>query len=263
MGRLWTGPLFEEGQILMIGDIAHKFRQAEKKLILLDYDGTLVNFSHHPEGAAPDEKLINTLERLGNTPGTRIVIITGRKSESIDAFLGHLPLDMVAEHGAFLKASGSWIAWKSPDIKWRDEIKAILEIYVSLCPGSFLEEKKYTLTWHYRSAGEDEGQARSQELISELGGRNDETFRVIDGNKIVEATACDVDKGRAALELIREGRYDIVLCIGDDRTDEDMFMALQGMESCFTIKVGPGPTVAKNKLKDVTEVLHFLEELSE
>lgn len=246
----------------MLGDVIYKFRQAKKKLVLLDYDGTLVNFSPDPEGTAPDERLLKILAQLGKEADTRVVIITGRRSESIDSFLGHLPLDMVAEHGAFLKASGSWTTRKGPDTPWMDEIKAILQKYVPLCPGSFIEVKKYTVTWHYRGSGEDEGRARSRELISELSGPGrGGKFRVIDGNKIVEATACDIDKGRAALELIREGQYDIVLCIGDDRTDEDMFVALKELENCFTIKVGPGTTVAKNKLKDVAEVLHFLEQL--
>jgi trehalose 6-phosphate synthase/phosphatase len=244
-----------------ISGLIKKFRSAEKRLVLLDYDGTLVNFETTPEAAAPGERLLKILQKLCLKPGTKVAVISGRPKKSIDSFIGHLPLNIVAEHGAVMKINGTWIETTDSDMSWKKEILALLEKYCNVCNFSFIEEKHFSVCWHYRMVEEKTGWETSRKLILELAAKP-HNFKVMDGNKVVEILVKNADKGTAALEMVGMGKYDFVLALGDDKTDEDMFGALAALENCHTVKVGSGSTLAKHKLVNVPEVLLFLEQLS-
>ncbi|MGN6567651.1 MAG: bifunctional alpha,alpha-trehalose-phosphate synthase (UDP-forming)/trehalose-phosphatase, partial [Flavipsychrobacter sp.] len=77
-----------------------RYMYAQKRLLFLDYDGTLVPFTRRPEDAFPDTEVLRTLERLGNDIKNNVVVISGRDKATLDKWLGHLPLNIVAEHGA-------------------------------------------------------------------------------------------------------------------------------------------------------------------
>jgi trehalose 6-phosphate synthase/phosphatase len=249
---------------MTIADLIKKYRRAKNKLILLDYDGTLVNYTPVPKEATPDERLLGIIAKLNMKQGNRVIVITGRESTSIDSFLGHLPIEIIAEHGAASKTGNAWESRIENDLNWITGVRDVFEKYVLSCPGSFIENKKYSITWHYRLCDENGGWTKSRELIKELSkttGKDD--LKIIDGNKVVEVTMAGVSKGAAAIQLINQKKYDFVLAIGDDKTDEEMFGALVGFENCYTIKVGAGETLAKHKLVNVPEVLLFLEQLTE
>ena len=79
------------------------------------------------------------------------------------------------------------------------------------------------------------------------------------GKKIVEISSVHVSKGAAVSRILSEKDYDVVLCVGDDLTDESMF-ALNG-ENLITIKVGEGPTRAKCRVADPAALRQFLEDV--
>src|SRR5690606_2010257 len=81
-------------------NIIEQYRSAHKKLFLLDYDGTLVDFKSNIEAASPDEELYEILNKLIKNQNTRVLIISGRNHETLEQWFGHLDLDMIAEHGA-------------------------------------------------------------------------------------------------------------------------------------------------------------------
>ena len=87
------------------------YHQSKKRLILLDYDGTLQPIVRHPEDAKPSRKILNALERLGSDKRNEVVIISGRDKPTLETWLGHLPVTLVAEHGAFLHKAG-WKNWR-------------------------------------------------------------------------------------------------------------------------------------------------------
>jgi trehalose 6-phosphate synthase/phosphatase len=131
------------------------------------------------------------------------------------------------------------------------------------CPGSFLEEKEYSLAWHYRNAEEDKGNKYSRKLISTLSsGIHTRNLRIIDGNKVVEVTAAGVSKGNAVKSLLTENDYDFILCAGDDRTDEDMFFMLRKYDQAVTIKIGGGETLARHRTEDPRTFLSLLGHLA-
>jgi trehalose 6-phosphate synthase/phosphatase len=247
----------------VIEKIQNDFKKAEKRLILLDYDGTLSPFAKLPGEAKPDVKLISFLKELSNDPHNEVVIISGRDAETLQNWLGHLDLNFVAEHGVFTKfRTGEWESQTSVPEEWKEQIRPMLETYVTRCAGSMIEEKKHTLSWHYRNTHPELGFVRSRELLNNLMQLiANKPVQVIDGNKVIEVRLAGLDKGVTALRIFEQYSPDFTLCIGDDTTDEDMFKALSGKG--YTIKIGTGTTSADYNILTQAEVLPFLKELTD
>jgi len=241
--------------------IQRHYHGAKNRLLLLDYDGTLVPFSRIPSEAAPDNAVRDLLGRLAADPKNHVVIISGRDVTSLDRWLGQLPVTLVAEHGASFKMrNAGWQQLVSVSDLWKDEIRRVMQLFVLRCAGSFVEEKTNTIAWHYRNTQTGLGFSRSRELLNTLSQLiQNTTLQVIDGNKVVEVRIGGFDKGATALKIINEMDPDFVLCMGDDTTDEDMFKALEG--EAYTIKVNNGASSAQYTILSQQQVLPLLQSL--
>jgi trehalose 6-phosphate synthase/phosphatase len=230
---------------------------------LLDYDGTLVRHLEDAGKAYPSYELIEVLTRLINRPQTKVVIITGRSQNDIEKFVGHLPIDIIAEHGAIFKENNVWGTLGIETAFWKNRMSPILYNITLQCPESSIEEKDCSLTWHYRKSDPELGYSCSRKLIGTLNqliGHYD--LKIIDGNKVVEIMSSDIGKGKAVKNLVEKKKYNYILSIGDDRTDEEMFEFLLPYKNATTIKVGTGETSAKYRLDNVECVMLFLERVS-
>jgi trehalose 6-phosphate synthase/phosphatase len=238
-----------------------EYNAAEKRLMLLDYDGTLAPFSRIPSEATPSKYLIEQLEMMASDPKNEVVVISGRDEKTLHSWLGKLPISLVAEHGASIRFKGSeWRKQFNIQQGWKDRIRPIMELFTSRCAGSLVEEKENTLAWHYRNTISDLGFTRSRELINAISQLISNTsLQVIDGNKVVEVRQSGVDKGTTAMKLVNNFSPNFVFCIGDDATDEDMFNILRN--KAFTIKIGNGATAAEYNILQQTEVLPLLSNL--
>ena len=115
------------------------YSKSKARLILLDYDGTLVHFAEKPEKAKPAEELLKLLTSLAHNVKNEIVIISGRDRETLDKWFGHLDIGLVAEHGVWIKERGKeWETIEPLENDWKKEILPVLEVYVDRTPGSFL-----------------------------------------------------------------------------------------------------------------------------
>jgi trehalose 6-phosphate synthase/phosphatase len=234
---------------------------AGNRLIFLDYDGTLMPFTRDPKRTQPDAELLQLLQQLTQDTRNRVVIISGRDHQTLGNWLGHLALDMIAEHGIWLRLhEAGWEMIQQLDNAWKEEIRPVLESYVARTPGSLLEEKDFALVWHYRKVEQSLGETRSGELGSYLrylvANRN---LQVMEGDKIVEVKNVEVNKGIAARRWLEDYPAGFVIAIGDDRTDEDTFLAMP--ESACTIKVGSTRSAARYHLNGVADVRHLLRDL--
>jgi trehalose 6-phosphate synthase/phosphatase len=244
-------------------ELIEKYKKATNKLVLLDYDGTLVNYELIPDNARLSEHLFDILIKLIDKPQTKVFIISGRGHNDIDRLLDHLPIDIIAEHGAMIKESGVWKNQIIDNNLWKKTIIPVLNRITSACPESFVEEKNFSLTWHYRSADTQRGYAYSRELIHILEKIvHSYNLKILDGNKVVEVLTNKIGKGKAVKELLEQDNYDFILSIGDDATDEEMFEFLLHNANAFTIKVGIGDTYAKNKLASIDDVVLLLKQLA-
>ncbi len=237
------------------------YRNSKKRLLLLDYDGTLVSFSSNPDMAVPGEELLKLIEALCNQEGNDVFLISGRSSSWLEQYFGFLPINLIAEHGARYKwKNGNWITDVQTHNEWKGQVHNIMEMYVRRCANSLVEEKDYSMVWHYRNANIDQGKLRSSELISELNDyiRN-RHLQVLMGNKIVEVRQSGINKGSFIKKIIEKDNYDYIFAVGDDRTDEDMFKELITTKNTFTIKVGPEASYAKYNLHTPQMVISLLQ----
>jgi trehalose 6-phosphate synthase/phosphatase len=243
------------------------FTASPSRLLLLDYDGTLVSFAGRAEGAQPDDGLLDLLGRLASEPANRVVVISGRDHATLEKWVGSTGVDMVAEHGARVRHSGqtSWQILGEPfDHEWRQQIRPVLEVYVDRTPGAYVEDKGSSLVWHYRRAEPELGSLRAKELMENLESYLANTpLHVMQGNKVVEIKQSNINKGRAAVRFLHgDADYAFVMAVGDDVTDEDVFVSLP--EEAWTIKVGRSTqTYARFYLPDSWAVRDLLEDLLE
>jgi trehalose 6-phosphate synthase/phosphatase len=186
------------------------------------------------------------------------VVISGRDRDTLDQWLGDLPLNLVAEHGAFFRfRSGEWETAIHPEQEWKNIIRPILDLYVDRTPGSFVEEKKSALVWHFRKSEPDLAKLRTQELKDALIMLTTNlNIGVYEGNKIVEVKPVSINKGQAVWPWLEKQEWPFIFCAGDDYTDEDMFTALP--EHAISCKIGSGPSNAKFRLGSPKQLRTFL-----
>jgi trehalose 6-phosphate synthase/phosphatase len=244
------------------GTLLEKYRRANRKLILLDYDGTLVPFNVDPMKAKPTRILYELFHTLSFHEKNEIVLISGRNKATLDEWFGDLEIGLVAEHGVWIKRRGAaWEMIEPLDAGWKEEIRPILDFYVVRTPGSFVEEKDYSLVWHYRNVDIELAHARTRELVDEIVQLTANLdLQVLEGNKVIEVKNSGINKGRAAQRWIESDGWEFIMAVGDDITDEDIFRILP--ESAFSIKVGVTPSKAKYNVESYKDVLGLLSSLS-
>jgi len=243
--------------------LVQQYRSARHAAMLLDYDGTLVPFVDDPRLARPDPELLDLLRPLGAEPATKVVIVSGRPRRDLDEWFGHLPVDLVAEHGVWLRHKDEqWRMLRTLTTEWKERVRPILLLYVDRLPGAVLEEKEFSLAWHYRRADPEQGPIRAKELLDDLAGytRNIDV-QVLEGNKVIEIRNTGVTKGTGAMEWVTSYSPDFILAIGDDWTDEDLFRALP--PAAFSVRVGLANTAARYFLPSHGSVRRVLRELGE
>ncbi|RYG09735.1 MAG: trehalose-phosphatase, partial [Chitinophagaceae bacterium] len=184
--------------------------------------------------------------------------VSGRRHETLESWFGHLKVDLIAEHGAWQRNGD--LQWHSLPLltdQWKQEIKSILETYVDRTPGSFIEEKSYSLVWHYRKVEEGLGDLRANEIDSNLRMMAaDKGLQLMPGNKVIEFKNVEVNKGKATLNWLYGNNPDFILALGDDHTDEDIFKVLP--DDAISIKIGGNISAAKYFLTDHKEVRKLL-----
>jgi len=238
--------------------ITNNYKNANKRLICLDYDGTLVGFHGDPQKAEPDEELLSIIEALTKDPNNSVVIISGRDKDTLEGWLGHFDLEFIAEHGVWFKEKGKeWAMADNLVQDWQEEILQILELYVDRTPGTFIEKKDYSLVWHYRKADTGFGDMRARELVSNLQYlTSNMDIQVLEGNKVIEVKNAGVNKGKAALKWLAKEEWEFITALGDDWTDEDTFHVMP--DGAFTIKVGLTSSEARYNIKSYVEVRELL-----
>ncbi len=253
----------EEPRASPMEQILSHLRADRKRAIFMDYDGTLREFENYPQWASPTTEILNLLKKLQLKRNLDLYLISGRRPEDLEAWFGHLKITLIAEQGFAVKERGR-PEWTYPhpdtDLSWKPQIRHILEQYVTTTPGSSIEEKMSGFVWHYRRSEPEFGKWKAQQLVSVLSEMMTNTpVEVHHGNLTVQISSVHVNKGVAVQDCLRHKDYDVVLCAGDDQTDENMFRLED--PRIISVKVGKNKTIATYRLKDPEHFRRFLRRL--
>jgi trehalose 6-phosphate synthase/phosphatase len=237
-------------------------------LLCIDYDGTLVEIAPRPENARPTRRVLDVVRRLaGLGNGLRVALISGRRADDLERWFGDVPgLWLVAEHGAVLRSPDTreWQTLRAgAGDAWKLRVRPVLEDFAARLPGSLIEEKDLSIAWHHRLGDREFGSWLAQELATtlehQLGGSD---LRVLRGRAVVEVRYAWATKAEAYAALAAQASDPgIVVAIGDDETDEELFERLAPDD--WTVKVGRGPTAARWSVDGPDEVLAALDAIAD
>lgn len=242
-------------------NLIQEYINSNKRLLVFDYDGTLAPIALEPKLAKPSKKLEELLMKLSKDSANTILIASGRDRKTLEDWLGHLKINLSSEHGIYLKeGKKNWEKLFYVNTSWKEDILDILNIYADRLPGSFVEEKDYSLVFHFRKSDEKLANSVVPELFDILSDLTSNTDLLVQKISMgLEIKNMYVNKGLPVLKFLTE-KYDFILAAGDDSIDEEIFEVLP--ESSFSIKVGKSETSAKYFVDNVDELLGLLNKLS-
>jgi trehalose 6-phosphate phosphatase len=231
-----------------------------RRLLLLDYDGTLAPFQVDRERALPSPRVRDALRAVAMA-GEPVVVISGRPVAQLLKVLHGIPLHLIGEHGwEELTATGGSRVYELPHTT---EVRLGLAHRAALACGwqQHLERKRTAIVLHTRAlpreqAGEIEQNAR--DLWARFFERDGLRLDEVDGG--LELRATHRGKGTVAWETLQsEPHGTLPVYVGDDATDEEAFRTLRPLG--VTIRVGRPhlPSAAEWRLASVDDVASFLE----
>ncbi|XP_059656038.1 probable alpha,alpha-trehalose-phosphate synthase [UDP-forming] 10 isoform X2 [Cornus florida] len=263
---------------LSIEHIVSAYKRTNRRAIFLDYDGTVVPQTSIVKSPSPE--VIAVLNALCDDPKNTVFIVSGRGRSSLNEWLEPCErLGIAAEHGYFTRWSktSDWESSPTTDLYWKEIVEPVMKLYTETTDGSNIETKECALVWHHQDADPDFGSCQAKELLDHLENvLANEPAVVRRGQHIVEVMPQGISKGLVAENvlstMVSDGNApDFVMCIGDDRSDEDMFESILSMVSglslpappqIFACTVGQKPSKAKYYLDDSADVVRLLRGLA-
>lgn len=229
--------------------IRSAYVRAKHRLFFLDLDGTLSPLFDVRQSIALSGKIMRTLESLVQDPNNQVMIISGRSREDLDAVIGGMPLVLVAEHGGFYREpTGKWKARFPATALWKNRMLGAVEALTRQYAGSSIEEKYYSICWHYRlikNSVHDIDIDNILSILRKISNRNEFYFE--HDKFTLEVRTVGIDKGTFAAQWMWGQRpFDFILAMGDGKTDEDLFEAVGNDH--FTVRIG-GPTKSNARFR--------------
>ncbi|HSJ71930.1 MAG TPA: trehalose-phosphatase [Acidimicrobiia bacterium] len=210
---------------------------AEVLLVASDYDGVLSPIVPEPEDAVPHRGALDAFLAVSRHPSVRPVIISGRSEPTLESFVGTpIGVRLIGNHGALLGGA--------PTNEERATVASITEALTAVAarhPGAAVEPKRLGAAFHYRHAGDRSGALNdARDAVAAF------DARIIEGKEVLEVVIGHGTKGTAIEAVRAQTDAEFVVYVGDDVTDEDVFVSL-GTDD-IGIKVGDGPTAARFRI---------------
>lgn len=240
-------------------------RRGDRLAVFLDYDGTLTPIVNHPEDALLSDSMRQTLRSLAAR--VPVAILSGR---DLDDVRGRVHVDGIVYAGShgfdIAGAGGLRRELGAAHLSVLDVAETELREALDEIPGAQLERKHFSVAGHYRNVSQEDA-FKVALAVDAVAARHRE-LRRINGKKVYELVPdIDWNKGKAVLWLLEtlglEGRNALPIYIGDDRTDEDAFRALEKRGISIIVSEHPQATAASYWLKSPDEVECFLQKITD
>ena len=226
---------------------------ADAHACFLDIDGTLVELADSPERVRVELSLIRVLERLASTLSGAAALISGRRIADMDRLFAPLRLPSAGLHGLERRGASGSVHWHGPSSSEVPRMLAQARAWTTIHPGLLLEDKVDTFAVHFRQAPQLAEEVRTflQNLMQQSSG----DYCLQPGKMVMEVRPESRDKGTAVKEFMGEPPFAgrIPVFIGDDASDEQAFSVVENLGG-VAIKVGPGETIARWRMNEVSEV---------
>jgi len=238
-------------------------RHGRRLAVFLDYDGTLTPIVSHPEKALLSDSMRQALQSL--VMQAPVAILSGRDLDDVHQRVNIGAIVYAGSHGFDIAGPRGLRKEMAMEFLLRlDMVEQELGKQLAGIAGARVERKRFSIAAHYRNANASEV-PKVDRAVSEVAARHRE-LRKMDGKKVYELLPdIDWDKGKALLWLLENQGLERAkvrpIYIGDDRTDEDAFRALEKAGVGILVSEEPRPTAARYSLKDPAEVERFLREL--
>lgn len=231
--------------------------------LFLDFDGTLVPIQKDPDRCALSEETKDQLRALAGSGRHFVSVLSGRALSDIKSRVGIQNICYGGNHGLVISGNGLRFVHQEAARAMRAIDRAAQKLNKEITvfsPGAWVEQKKYSVSLHYRLAGKKavpELKRIFHEVAADVSAGK--LLAVMKGKKVLELMPASWDKGQAVLWMLNrlEGGY-LPMFIGDDVTDEAAFRELK--KRGITIRVGKSKsTLANFYLKNRQEVYRLLE----
>jgi trehalose 6-phosphate phosphatase len=253
-----------------IQKIFTRLHEVDKILLLLDYDGTLVSFKENPRDVITSDEIKSLLTYFVQNKQFIVVIVTGRTLHEIKQLIDIDGLSYAAVHGLQIELAHKTTYHLHSNENSRSILDKIKDRSVSTFQkekGIFIEDKTYTLAFHYRALDKKKIQPAINtflEIVNKIDAEN--CYEIIHGAKVIEIRPKGGNKGNAVeyiLTSYKDVKKKLPIYIGDDTTDEDAFRTLQhqGITIFVTNNSNLSTKTAHYWVKNPADVLKFLQYL--
>ena len=239
-------------------EIIERVRDAEFRLLVLDFDGTLARLRRKPQDVRFSMRGKKILGRLVGLEKVLVAVVSGRSLKVIEGAIGVAGIRYIGLHGA--SQHGQSIAAGLESLRAIVAAREDAQTEVASQPGIWIEDKGLMFAVHYRGARRASVEAADGALRGIVEPLR-ERLRILNGDKVWEVMPRQTPgKGAAVLALLAELPHaTAVMCFGDDATDEEAFAVLPRE---ITVKIGRGrETRARFYLRNPGEVLRCLARL--
>ncbi|KAG9238558.1 glycosyltransferase family 20-domain-containing protein [Amylocarpus encephaloides] len=288
---------------LSINSLAQSYQRSQKRLFMLDYEGTLASWgSPHGIILTSPQHTLDALNDILSDERNVVYVMSGRQPEDLDRLFKRVPnLGLIAENGCFLKEFGStkWIEMADPEKMhaWQESVEGIMQYYYERTPGSWIERRHCSLIFHYKSCDDPESASRQAgDCASHINDAcEQQKVKAIPIDDAVIVAPIDWSKGTAATQIFEDLEkktdsppVDFLTVIGDGRDDEVVFRWANDLEKQKQIKhvttvslgnhnteagytltqgvTGKGPSLSSSRLEMLTQskgVLTVLQKLGQ
>jgi trehalose-phosphatase len=222
-------------------NLSEKIRKQQHSWLLLDYDGTLADFSPTPDDVLPDDALITLIEKLADSPRFEIAIMSGRRLSHIEKLLPIKGIWLAGSYGLEMRLPSGEYLYRADFDALRPKLEKLKPIWTKLMDGKkgfYLEDKRWSLAIHARYAEDrtasnilEEARLAAQRIMT------DGNFNLLGGYKFLEIAPKNADKGLSVSFLLERylGSNTLPIYIGDDDKDERAFPVVQefgGIAGC-------------------------------
>jgi len=227
--------------------------------LFLDVDGTLVDLVERPNAVVVSLRLRTALRRIFQCNGGALALVSGRPLADLDRLFEPARYPATGQHGLERRGFQGSVTRAAGLASRVGEAAEEILAQANGLEGVIVEHKGLSLAIHYRRAPQlrDWVAKATRALLLRLGNE----FRLIEGNMVSEIVLSGKDKGAAIAEFMREppfaGRRPVF--VGDDATDEDGFAVVDAFDG-LSVKVGPGPSLARWRASGPERVRQWLED---